>query len=52
LQRDYYRKIKNLEEEETNLKLGKIKVDDGGGKYHYEYNPQKAKEILDLRRTS
>jgi len=52
LQRDYYRKIKNLEEEETNLKLGKIKVDDGDGKYHYEYNPQKAKEILDLRRIS
>lgn len=52
LQRDYYREIKNLEEEEKNLKLGKIKVDDGDGKYHYEYNPQKAKEILDLRRTS
>ena len=52
LQRDYYREMKNLEEEEKNLKLGKIKVDDGDGKYHYEYNPQKAKEILDLRRTS
>lgn len=52
LQRDYYREIKNLEEEEKNLKLGKIKVDDGDGKYHYEYNPKKAKEILDLRRTS
>ena len=52
LQRDYYREIKNLEEEEKNLKLGKVKVDDGDGKHHYEYNPQKAKEILNLRRTS
>jgi hypothetical protein len=32
--------------------LGKIKIDDGDGKYHYEYDPRKAKEILDLRRTS
>ena len=52
LQRDYYRQAKELEEEEKNLKLGKVKIDDESGKYHYEYNPQKAKEILDLRRAS
>ena len=52
LQRDYYRQAKELEEEEKNLKLGRIKIDDGGGKYHYEYNLQKAKKILDLRRAS
>ena len=45
LQRDYYRQIKDLEEEEKNLKLGKVKNDNG----KYEYNPTKAKEILQLR---
>lgn len=45
LQRDYYRQIKNLEEEEKNLKLGKVKNADG----KYEYNPEKAREILQLR---
>jgi len=38
-----------LEEEEKNLKLGKIKVDDGNGKSHYEYNPDEAEKILKLR---
>ena len=45
LQRDYYRQIKDLEEEEKNLKLGKVKNDKG----KYEYNPTRAKEILQLR---